>query len=116
VLHPTLDATGLEEHVRLVAVVRATTELDVRDGRLTADRVGHDMVVLEPGALGTVMTARTDERAASAVSDPDDALDLGRDVPRMLDDRTGTCADRARLGGPAHDRHLAARVRLDELR
>jgi hypothetical protein len=60
--------------------VRATTELDVDDRRLTADRVGHDVVVLEERALAAAMAARTDERAAASVPDPDAALDLGRDV------------------------------------
>jgi hypothetical protein len=105
-----------EEHVRLVAVVRATAELDVRDGRSTADRVGHDVVVLQEGALAAAMPARTDERTAASVAAPDDAPDLGRDVSGIRDDRTGRGGDRTRLHWPAHDRHLAARVRVDELR
>ena len=80
---------GSEENIRLVAVVRATPELDVRLGRFTADRVRDDVVVLEEGALAAAMAARAEECTAPCVPDPDGAFDLGRDVSGACDDRPG---------------------------
>ena len=62
------------------------------------------------------MAARTDEGTAPSFPDPDDALDLGRDVSRVFDGRPALRGDDASLRGLTHDRHLATRVRVDELR
>jgi hypothetical protein len=66
-----------EPQPALVVVVTTAPQLHPLDRRLAAEALGVEMVKLHELPLAAAMAAGGDERAASAVADPDRALDGG---------------------------------------
>jgi hypothetical protein len=65
--------------IRLVLVVSAASELEVRDIGRAVLREGNDVVKLEEAGL-LAATAGADECASALVTGPDGALHVSRDV------------------------------------
>lgn len=71
--------------VRLVLVGRSTTELNVRDSRLSVVRDRHDVMELQEAALGAA-TARRRRRTGPLSRHPDGPSNSGWNVPRSRRD------------------------------
>src|SRR5205085_6226377 len=72
-----------ERALCFVLVVRAASETDVRNGRSTSPRNGHDMVELDVIARLTPAPRVADERAAAAIALPNGVPHTLRDVPSV---------------------------------
>ena len=62
-----------KEQARLVGVVRAAAQLDIRRNRLSTIGERHDVVILEESRFATAPRG-THERAAAAITAPDFTL------------------------------------------
>jgi len=63
-----------------VGQVGGAAKANVFDGGWTAQRVGHDVIILEHAPRGAAVAVPVDIGASAAVPLVDHALDLGRDV------------------------------------
>jgi hypothetical protein len=76
-----------ELEVGLIGIVRAAPKLDIADRRLAAFGVGLDVVELDEAAFPASASVMADERATTAVPDPDRALHARGDMARLFGSR-----------------------------
>src|SRR5882762_9107992 len=77
-----------EDQFGFVLVVAPTTKRDVLYGGQSSQRVGQDVMELQERALSASVSVSGDEGALIAVTSPDRALDIPRDIPRRENRRS----------------------------